>query len=546
MMRVLVASLLIVGATGAAASPAWAGWTPVIGAVSKAGDPLVWWDPKRSPDTASYWSTPVAAPGGEVDIDVVTVPRSAAGQSPSLEARRVRLDCETGVGRVAWLGRVRAGDAAIAAQPTLEWSGPRFYGQAGAYDLTAFACGATGAKGELPSLKAVADNAAGQLGFDPPLDPNRPPPPLAIPRAPVYDFTPAERKGLGPQDLVWERPGKAVFVMTKSLTRADSVVSGKSMWLSGAGAGEEQQGYLIRDFQADCAARSLGLAATDFWPRLEFSTTKARPGQPARRPPATEAEAALLANTCSEKPASRSLASVSELLAYAEAPTGDLAFIARRQVTLSALRMLWAKTPSKKALAGALPPGTIPPGKDETSVVQCVVGRDYRLQECKAAKWGDPTLLAAHMTLIDQFKPERSVNQQDTMGRRVDSLIEWTSEGGRLKPVLVPPDQMRWALLPTIKAVERAYGRPTPASATLFCRVGPARLLDECSVMVGRGAASKRITDPDAVAADATPDEAFGAAMLRVSGSFVPALLTSIGESTAGRAVMIPVSWPMQ
>jgi hypothetical protein len=522
MLRVLAAGVLIV-VVGAA--PAWAGWAPVTGARSKGNNSLVWWDATRSPDSASYWSSPTPAPGGEVDVDVATAWRMS-GVKPTIHVRRIRLDCETGVGREASMGRGEAVEGTFEAGSTPKWSSPRFYGQVGAYDLTAFACGGAAAPGDLPDLKAVTESAADQLGYNLPPNLKPPPMPLVISRAPRYEFAPPAWKDLGSQSLIWERPGKAVFLMDRSLKRADGVATGRAIWLSGAGAGKEQQGYLVRDFQADCAARTLNLAATDFWPREEWST--ATRGPSVTRAPITEAETALLSVACSEKSTSRTLASVSELLAYAEEPGGDLAFVARRQVTISASSMLWAKAPSEKALVKALPAGAVASGKTETTLVRCVVGQDYRLEGCEGPTWGNQALAAAHLALMNQFKPERTVNGADTMGRRVESLIEWTSEGGRTQPVLVPPNQMRWALTPSIKALGAAYGRAEPARAALYCRVSPARVLDRCSAIVGRGASLKRITERNGISADITPDEALGVALLELSHSFVPALSTTI------------------
>jgi hypothetical protein len=540
MLRSLAAGILI---AGVGAAPAWAGWTPVIGAPAKGNNPLVWWDATRSPDTVSYWSSPVPAPGGAVDVDVVNIRRSVKGAEPSLWGWRIRLDCETGVGRQGWLGQIKVGDTKLEADMKPVWPGPRFYGQVGAHDLTAFACGAAARPGELADLRAVAANAVDQLGYQPPADPNTPPPPLMISQAPIYEFAPSARRDTGPQGLVWEGPGKAVFLADRELRRTDGAATGRATWLWGAGAGREQQAYLVRDFQADCRARTLNLVATDYWPRQERATVARGPS--ATRSPANASETALLAVACGEKPVSKTLASTSELLAYAEQPGDDPAFVARRQVIIPASSMLWARAPSEKVLAKALPAGAVEPGKTETTLIECVVGRDYRLQDCQAPTWGNQTLAAAHMALIDQFKPERTVGGADTMGRRVGVLIEWTPEGGRLVPVLVPPDQMRWALTPTIKALGAAYGRSDPAQATLRCRVSPARVLDQCWAMAGRGAAVKRVTDPAAVGPDATPDEALAAALLKLSHNFVPALLTSIGESLSGRSVMIRVSWPM-
>jgi len=533
-----MAGVLIVGV---GVAPAWAGWTPVTGARSKENNPLVWWDATRSPDSASYWSSPMPAPGGEVDVDVATAWRMS-GVKPTVHVRRIRLDCETGVGREATMGRSEAAEATFEAGSTPKWSSPRFYGQVGAYDLTAFACGGAAAHGDFADLQAVTERAAEQLGYNLPPNLKTPPMPLVISQAPRYEFAPPAWKDLGSQTLIWERPGKAVFLMDRSLRRTGGAATGRAIWLSGAGAGKEQQGYLVRDFRADCAARTLNLVATDFWPREEWAT--AARGPSVTKASVTEAETALLSIACSEKSASRTLASVTDLLAYAEEPSGDLPFVARRQVTISASSMLWAKAPLEKVMAKALPAGTVAPGKTETTLVRCVVGRDYRVQDCEGSTWGNQALAAAHLTLMDQFKPERTVNGADTMGRRVESLIEWTSEGGRTQPVLVPRDQMRWALTPSIKALGAAYGRAEPARATLYCRVSPARVLDRCSAIVGRGASLKRITERDGVSAGSTPDEALGIALLELSHSFVPALSTTIGESMTGRAVMIEVSWP--
>lgn len=541
MQRVLAAGVLVIG-VGLAVTPAWAGWTPVTGGFSKGNNPLIWWDATRSPDTASYWSSPVPAGDGVVDVDIVTVSRSVKGAEPYMSGWRIRLDCDTGVGRGGSLGRFRASDARLTREVEPGWPAQRFHGQVGAHDLTAFACGGAARPGEFPDLKAVADNAASQLGYEPPSDSNTPRPPLVINQAPQYEFAPSARKDLGPQSLVWEKPGKAVFLIDRDVRRADGAATGRAIWLSGAGTGRERQGYVIRDFRADCGARTLNLAATDFWPRVERSTSARGPS--VTRAPATEAEAALLSVACSEKPTIRTLASMSELLAYADEPGGDPAFVTRRQVTIPATAMLWAKAPSEKAMAKALPAGAIAPGKTEYTLVRCVVGQDYRLQGCERPTWGNQALADAHMSLMDQFKPARTVGGADTLGRRVDALIAWTSEGGRMEPVLVPLQQTRWALTPTVKALGAAYGRSEPARATLTCRVSPSRMLDQCSAVAGRGASLRRITDPETVRADATPDEALAAALLRLSRNFVPALLTSIGESMGGRAVMIPVAWP--
>ena len=146
-----MAGVLIVGV---GVAPAWAGWTPVTGARSKESNPLVWWDATRSPDSASYWSSPMPAPGGEVDVDVATAWRMS-GVKPTVHVRRIRLDCETGVGREATMGRSEAAEATFEAGSTPKWSSPRFYGQVGAYDLTAFACGGAAAHGDFADLQAV-------------------------------------------------------------------------------------------------------------------------------------------------------------------------------------------------------------------------------------------------------------------------------------------------------------------------------------------------------------------------------------------------------
>lgn len=537
MLRVLAAGAVIIG--GALASPALAGWTAVEGAVAKASDPLSWWSLTGASNTASYWSQPAAAPDGERQVEVVTLNSWIKGGSPRFGVLRIRLDCETGVGRQQWAGSYALGETFGGASE--RWSSPRYYGQRGPGDLRVFACGQAAA-GPLPDLAAVAADAARRLGYATPPDPNAPPPPLMIPPAPVWENAPAVRNELGPQQLVWEDGRTSVFLMSQGLARDGALVSGRSMWLSGAGRGEEQQGYLVRSFRADCAARTIGLTAVGFWPRAGTVQGGAPPASPVA--PESQAQAAMLAGACGETTPKRTLASTSDLLAYAVAPDGDLAFIARRQKTIEASDMLWSRTPSNAALAQALPPGKVETGQKKYTFVYCIVGRGYRLQDCQKHHGSDDVLDAAHLALMEQYRPAKSVNGDDTLGRRVVSRITWTSEGGQIEPVQVPLRQMQWSMTPSIKNLEKAYGSTDRAEATMYCRVGPIRLLDQCRALARVNGVLKEVTDPATVEPDAAPNLRFAAALLRRSQDFVPALLTTIGEETAGRGVMIPVSWP--
>ncbi|PVM85498.1 hypothetical protein DDF67_18030 [Caulobacter endophyticus] len=524
---------------GLMGSPALAGWTAVEGARAEAGDPLVWWRLGERSETASYWSAPTSAPDGERQVEVVTLGSWTRGGTPRLRVLRVRLDCETGVGREQWAGSYKLGEAfGGASEP---WSTPRFYAQRGPGDLRAFACG-HGAAGALPDLEAVAADAARRLGYAPPPDPNAPPPPLMIPRAPAWENAPSPKNELGPQQLVWESGRLSVFLMTGGLVRDGGAVAGRSMWLSGAGQDEGQQGYLVRAFRADCAARKIGFAATSFWPRTTTAMGAGVESGPVA--PETPAQAALLSTACGEVQPKRTLASTSELLAYAAAPNEDLTFVARRQKTIEATQMLWSRTPSEKTLAKALPPGTVQAGRNEYTFVYCIVGKGYRLQDCKAAEWADKALAAAHLALMDEYRPAKSVSGDDTLGRRVVSRIAWTPQGGQIDPVLVPLSQMRWAMTPAIKDLERAYGSLEPAEATMYCKVAATRLLEQCRAIARVNGRPEEITDPASVKPDAAPNLKLAGALLQRSLYFVPALLTSIGEPTAGRAVMIPVSWP--
>jgi hypothetical protein len=517
-------TLAILAVWGLAAAGVQAQTAPDYVLVSPVAGP----PPGRAPrDSVVYWNTAeVVRHGDDIEVALRFVSPGLGETRPRSSTQRFRLSCDWAAG--SFVDRSREGDNS--------WSTPRFIDAGPLESMFNQACGfvATPAIApRFPSEDAVYEDGVKRLGFEsleaamqlPEASPY-------ITSGPFYTAAPTggdhERYDLvyGPDDHQ-----RAVFLKGPAL--AGSVVEGRSIWLMGVGGPADNRAYALRDFRADCAARTIAVASVRRWPMYGSS---GEPGADAKGPAALSslppiegrASAALLAAACSAPGDGVVAASVNEVVAFAETPSEDPAFAVLSQQTIPHDDMRWTRIPDAAAVTAAYPPDALRPGETGLSTVSCVVTREYALSACRPSYHSPPDrgLSEAHMALIGQYAPERaSVTGADTLGRRVELSIRWSPEGSASEPRQIPPADMVWRRTPSRTEVQRVWRGPGPATAIMTCDITDAHRLANCTDLSWMGANGR----------------SFSAAIRSLSHVFEAAPTTRSGEPTAGRKTMVLV-----
>ena len=141
---------------------------------------------------------------------------------------------------------------------------------------------------------------------------------LPIPPYRRRTSTPPAQTLAGPLDLVWRSGDRAVFAALASATRDGDRVVGQAFWLVLVGA--PAKGYMLREFEVECAAGRLAHITRAAWPRFEDLGDSRLPGAPTPvATPAGSPEAALVKAACRTAAPLSSVASIDEMVAF-EAP----------------------------------------------------------------------------------------------------------------------------------------------------------------------------------------------------------------------------------
>lgn len=476
--------------------------------------------PSSGVKSLAYWNTAQAASAeaGEIEVELLYVTDGLRGSRPTSHPARYRISCDFGSERY----QTAPGS----------WSKPRFTGRSALRWASDQACGRTNeavSQPRLPTQAAAFEDGIGRLGYDSLEAVMQLPNTLSIQQSPFVNAAPSG-EDRETYDLVYgpdEKHG-AVF-----LRRAEGgTPEGRSFWMLGVDHSVNDRGYAVRDFRADCGSGEIAVASVATWP----SYGHPRPQIPAAVeipetivdivPPAESAAAALLGAVCSGADRTVSAGSIDELVAYAANPTVDPAFAARAQETISDDDMRWLHQPDPAEITAAYPDGALRPGESGLTTVKCVVTRDYTLSRCAPSYNSPPDrgLQEAHMSLVEAYVPARtSVTGEDTMGRTVELSIRWTPDRSTAKAQRIRPDQIVWTSRPSVNEIRRAYPSRTPGTAMIGCEVNAAHQLESCEIEGYMGAGGKAFSD----------------AALTLIPRFGIGPLTTTGEDTAGRPVLI-------
>jgi hypothetical protein len=501
----------------------------------------------------------VSAAGPEKEFEIAKVEsESAMTFKPRASSLRYRIDCTW---RVVSTGPWKSLDPASAPSTPAEerWSSPAFPDEAPVRAAEKVICDGDGPAGErLPGNDAMLADGLKRLGFaDAASAFALPRAPAVVRPAPFRQQAPFPDKAPDSQTLIHDQSAasRAVFLTPSTLQRDGQQVYGRSVWLSGAGKPAAERSYAYRYFEADCTQGAIAFESAAVFPTGR-SGVLPKPGQrvavpSARRPPAAGSPAAsVLQAACSGAAPLKQVASFSELLAYAENPAEDPAFMARRQVTIGHSDMRWQSAPTAADVSAALPPGALKPGEKGKTTIKCLVTRTYDLSEC-AITYHDPwdrKLGEAQLSLVGKYIPAReSITGEDTAGHWVESSAQWSNEGSSLQPVTIAGADMRWIKAPSTAEFRKSYRGPKPAEAFMECRITPEYTLADCRIpfwkagpaAIGNLLSRNKQKDP---VADA--NQAFGKALLSLAPKFTSDRVTSKGENPAGQKVLLHLAAP--
>lgn len=338
--------------------------------------------PGVNQDSVVYWNTArLVRAGDQVEVELRFVTQGLGATRPMSSSRRYRISCE-------WAAQsfhhpANAGDG---------WSAPRFINADMLVSTANQACGlvAPAEASRFSSHEAAYEDAVKRLGFES-LEAAMALPegqPFITSSGGLYKAAPAggERESWR---LVYGLDGdhRAVFLKSPESVAPGASVEGRSMWLMNVGQPAEARSYALRDFRADCAARTIAVATVDSWPtdgvaRGRNPETRSLAALLNLSPAEGGASAALLAAACSPPAQGVAAASIDEVVAFAGTPAEDPAFAVLSQQTISHDDMRWLRAPDPETVTAAYPQGALRPGETGLTTVACVVTRDYALTAC--------------------------------------------------------------------------------------------------------------------------------------------------------------------
>lgn len=480
-------------------------------------------------DSVVYWNTAqVQRDGDQVEVELRYVTQSLGTTRPMSSSRRYRISCEWGVQSFRHTSEDGRGEV---------WSVPRFISADMLVSTANQACGFVAGPDDVPrfsSDEAAYEDGVKRLGFVSLEAAMRLPEGQPFERSgPFYTVAPTGDEA-GRYELVYgpDRDHRAVFLKRPDSSAPGTAVEGHSIWLMGVGQPTQARSYAMRDFRADCSARTIAVASVRSWPTADSVRA---PGAEASGPTALlslppaegTASAALLGVACSE-PADDGVvaASIDQVVAFAETPGEDPAFAVLSQQKINHDDMRWTRAPDAAAVSAAYPQGALQPGETGLTTVACVVTREYALTAC-APTYHSPVdrgLQEAHMTLIGQYAPARaSVVGGGTIGRRVEFSIRWSPDGSAPEPQMIPAEDMIWLREPSRADVQRSRRERGRAAAFMTCDITADHHLANCGRRLWTGDNGRSLSD----------------AMTALAPLFVAGPTTRSGEPTAGRKIRV-------
>lgn len=526
---------------------------------------LVW---SSQPSYADEWvrvDRP-AAPPGDTSSEVYVDRASVIRDGDRLEFDRVTVSLESKTYRPAMFDWRISFDC--------EWQTTRYVPQPSQTllthqrdsfnpDVTRIAeplCMETEIAGEVLATKAaMLDDAARRFGFsDWAAASSFPPAPQFLRPAPPRPG----QKPISDQDFAVAFPAtgnRSVILLRDSLTRANGLVSGTSIWAVNAGVKPEPYEYQIaqyarRVFQADCSNGTIAIETAATTPTESMgdpvghaphaSQAKARPGS---------ASAALIAAACTDAPVQR-LASAAEFFAYIDAPGEDPAFRARRTTRYGHDQVRWVQTPSLEDLAAALEQSGVKLTDLKWTSIWCAVTAAYKLVDCQTTTNSrfHEALDEAHLKFADRYIPAKETTDgKDIAGRTVEATIEWRADGARLKPITYKQSELTWERAPSEADFLRARILKSPAEVTFRCSVSTAYELSDCSApSLTINGPRMSVTYHDLVMngpekTDERTQLAKGVRerVLPLLRTFKPSPSSKRGENTAGQYVTMTFAW---
>lgn len=491
---------------------------PSGGRAAAVGDNVVYWNRAR-----------VLRDGDQVEVELRFVTRGLGATRPMNTSRHYRISCEWGL------------QSFPVGSPPAErevWSTPRFINSAALLAVSEQVCGSAPATEESPGFpteEAAYEDGVMQLGFESLEAALRLPAGGAfISSAPPSTPAPAGDEPEG-YDLAYGPDGdhRAVFLKQPRPTAPGSAIEGRSVWLMGVGRPSESRSFAIRDYRADCATGQITVASVRSWP-LEGRSHGPIPGVQisptlsGKTPAPGSASDALLDAICSGPGKGVFAATMEEVVAYAESPAEDPAFGVLSREMIGADDMRWTRVADAETVSAAYPQGALQPGETGLTRVACVVTREYALTACAPTYYSphDRGLQEAHMTLIGQYAPARaSATGADTMGRRAEFAIRWSSAGSAPEPQLIRSEDMIWARVPSRDEIRRVRGERGPATGLLMCDISAEHRLTNCTGDSWMGTNGRSLTT----------------AIKALSHVFEAAPTTRSGEPTAGRRILVAV-----
>lgn len=481
-------------------------------------------------DNVVYWNRArVLRDGDQVEVELRFVTKGLGVTRPMNSSRHYRISCEWGL------------QSFPVGSPPAErevWSTPRFISSAALLAVSEQVCGSAPATEEppgFPTEEAAYEDGVMQLGFESLEAALR----LPVGGAFVSSAPPSAPAPTGDEpegyDLAYGPDGdhRAVFLKRTRPAASGSAVEGRSVWLMGVGRQSASRSFAIRDYRADCATRRIAVSSVRSWP-LEGRSNGPIPGvrmspmRSSQTPAPGSASDALLKAICSGPEDGAFAATIDEVVAYAENPAEDPAFAVLSQQMIGADDMRWTRVADAETVSSAYPQGALQPGETGLTRVACVVTREYALTDCAPTYHSphDRGLQEAHMTLIGHYAPARAaVTGADTMGRRVEFSIRWSTSGSAPEPQLIRSADMVWRRVPSRAEIQRVRGERGPATGMMMCDITAEHRLANCTGDSWMGTNGRSMTT----------------AIKALSHVFEAAPTTRSGEPSAGRRTLVAV-----